>query len=50
MPDEAAHREVAETDAQVLEAERKRLRKRLEFWRKRQRELSGGSASTSGAR
>jgi hypothetical protein len=41
LPEEAVHREVAETDAKVLRAERDRLQRRLKFWRQKVREFSG---------
>jgi hypothetical protein len=40
MPAPEAREEAAETDVTVLEAERKRLRQRLDFWEKRHRELT----------
>lgn len=36
MRDEPARREVVETDAVVIDAERARFVRRLEFWKKRQ--------------
>ena len=38
-----ARTEAVEVDLPVLLAERDRLRKRLDFWKERRRELSGGS-------
>ena len=40
LPERAVHREIAETDAKVLQAEHQRLQRRLKFWRQRERELA----------
>lgn len=45
MPEADARREAVRTDFSVLEAERDRLRRRLEFWKKRHLDLSMSTAS-----
>ncbi len=45
MPEADARREAVRTDFSVLEAERDRLRRRLEFWKKRHLDLSISTAS-----
>lgn len=39
-----ARSEVGRTDAQVLEAERRRLQRRADFWERKQRQLGGAPA------
>jgi hypothetical protein len=38
---DSAHREIASTDLTVMDAQARKLRHRLEFWRRRGRELEG---------
>jgi len=45
MAEADARREAVRTDFSVLEAERDRLRRRLEFWKKRHLDLSISTAS-----
>jgi hypothetical protein len=45
MPEADARREAVRTDFSILEAERDRLRRRLEFWKKRHLELSISTGS-----
>lgn len=41
MTEPAARQEVVDTDLVLLEAENSRLRRRLQFWKRRQDKLSG---------